>query len=186
MSGMAAWVGPAIVAAIISALVTGAGWYVAHVQDLRREADRRRETVVDMRTAILADIRAEAHRIEDGRTSTAATLGSMGNDAGFLPFVPRQPQSFILTATLANFQILPTEVIDPVVLYHRQMATLDIFTDDLRSDRFATLEAERRLAMYRDYAALLAHAAVLGRIATEALEHLSIRNSRPSGTGDGP
>ena len=170
MTDAAAWIGPAIVAAVISALVTGAGWFVSERQALRREGARRRERVVDMQTALLADIRAVEHRIDDVRSSTAAALDTMRADLSFVPFVPRQPASFILAATLANLQALPTDVIDPVVLYYRQIGTLDMFADDLRSDRFIALEPERRRAMYTDYAALLSHAVVLGRTATEALE----------------
>ena len=59
---MAAWIGPAIVVAVISALVTAAGWLVAHRQTMRAEALRRRERVVDVQTALRAEIRSHPHQ----------------------------------------------------------------------------------------------------------------------------
>ena len=61
MNGAASWIGPAIVAAVISTLLTGIGWFVSERQAFRREARHRRERVGDMQAALLADMASGYH-----------------------------------------------------------------------------------------------------------------------------
>lgn len=97
----AAWIGPAIVAAVISALVTGASWFVSERQAARREAKRRGERVRDMQTGLLAEIRASRHRVEDVGLYGALVDQQMAADETYLPFGPALsiPSSSILFST---------------------------------------------------------------------------------------
>jgi hypothetical protein len=61
-------------------------------------------------------------------------------------------------------------VIDPVVLYYRQISALALFAGDLRSERFERLETERKVEMYRDYLAMGAFALELAQTAIRSLD----------------
>jgi hypothetical protein len=167
---MAAWVGPAIVAAVISALVTAAGWYVAHQQEARREAAKRRERIRDVQTAIRAEIRANPFHGLDLEEHGALITAKMSSDPTFVPFVPRQVPAFVIDALIGEVHILPTEVIDPVILYYRQALAISHFAEDLRSDRFDKLEPSRKAAIYQDYTGLMIHARTVADRAIDALD----------------
>lgn len=53
---MDSWVNPALTAAIVSALVTGAGWFVSIWQNRNGDKIRRAEKVRDVTIAIAAEI----------------------------------------------------------------------------------------------------------------------------------
>jgi len=59
---MEGWIGSAVVAVVISSLVTVAGWYATHRSERMLEAARRQERIQDIQTALLADIRSTSHR----------------------------------------------------------------------------------------------------------------------------
>lgn len=166
---IAAWIGPAIVAAVISALVTGTGWLVSERQTLRREAQRRRERVVDMQTALLAEIRAGQLYIEGVREQASKIIRAFEDLEGYTPFVPRQIKPVVFEAAIREIHLLPTAIIDPVVLYYQQVAAVTALVEDMQTDRYGSLEAARKRAVYQDYAELMLHQAVLGREAIEAL-----------------
>jgi hypothetical protein len=169
---MAAWVGPAIVAAFISALVTAIGWYVGHRQDVRREAAKRIERIRDVQTAILAEIRANRHRLHavDLEAHAALVAAKMNADPAFTPFVPREVPAFLIDALMGEIHILPTGIIDPVILYYRQALTLSQLADDLRSERFEKLETNRKVELYNDYIGLMVYARTLADRAIDALD----------------
>ena len=58
---MGGWVGPAIIAAVISSLVSAAGWYVSYWTTIQTDHRRRREKVRDFQIALRAEIRSELH-----------------------------------------------------------------------------------------------------------------------------
>ena len=168
---MAAWIGPAIVAAIISALVTGLSWWVSDRQAAQRLIQQRQARVADLQTALLAEIRASRYRLGIANLQDHATRmkHTMLNEPGFTPFVPRPVQPFVLNAILSEIHVLPIGVIDPVVIYYRQTMALSQLSDDLRSDRFSSLDPARKAALYDDYVALLVYADVLAEQAVSAL-----------------
>lgn len=177
----ASWIGPAIIAAVISAAVTGFGWVISERQSVRRDAARRRERIADLQTALLAEIRADRNRIGDVRRSAADVYILLDDRPDFVPFVPRRAPTVVFDALLRDIHVLPNAVIDPVVIYHRQLATISLFIDDLRSDRFALLEPTRKRAIYRDYVELLLYADVLGQRAAIALAtSLNMTDAGPS------
>jgi hypothetical protein len=170
---MAAWIGPAIVAAVISSIVTALGWYVAHLQEVRREAGRRRERIVDVQVALLAEVRASHHRLrqvelQEHLAGIEARMAAASGGA-FTPFVPREVPTFVFDALVSDIHVLPTAVIDPVVLYYRQIRAISQLAEDLRGERFERLETERKLDLYRDYVGLVIHAATLADEAVRLL-----------------
>lgn len=168
---MELWIGPVIVAAAISSVVTAVGWYVTHVRETRLEAARRRDRVRDLQTALRAEIRSHRHRLQtaDDAEATAATLAWITTD-GFTPFVPRGTPPFVFDATVRDLHLLPTHVIDPIVLYYTQVHVIAQFAEDLRSDRYANMAPERKAAMYADYVAMNTYAKRLAEGALAALE----------------
>ena len=170
---MSAWVGPAIIAAVISAIVTAAGWYASHFSNRRLEVARRRERMQDVQTALLAEIVANEHRLAtiDLRSHADYIAGRIAAEgAAFTPFVPREVLTFVMDAIASEIHILPNEVIGPVVLYYRQAMAIGLLADDLRSDRFIALDPDRKIEVYRDYIGLLQYAQSLADDAIEALE----------------
>lgn len=182
----ASWIGPAIIAAVISAVVTGFGWVISERQSIRRDAARRRERIADLQTALLAEIRADRNRIGNVERSAEDVYTTLDDRPDFVPFVPRRAPAVVFDALLREIHVLPNKVIDPVVIYHRQLATISLFVDDLRSDRFALLEPTRKRAMYQDYAELLIYANVLGQRAAIALAaSLNMTDEGPSARRSG-
>ena len=115
---------------------------------------RRRERMQDVATAIRAEIRSHRQRLLLFSSDAAEKIvNRIRNEDGYTPFVPSEGESFVLRAIVVEIHFLPTEVIDPVVYYYRQIEALGQFAEDLRSDRFADLEAARKAEMYSDYVA---------------------------------
>ena len=156
------------------------------------EALRRRERIQDIRTALRAEIRCQRHTLLQFKE--AADRGDIAerfarpseSGATFTPFVPREAPSFVFDAIVGEIHILPIEIIDPVVYYYRQIATLTEFAEDLRSERYLTLEAARKAEMYQDYLAMGVYALALADEAIEAIEQTSITRLRPGRPRDWP
>ena len=55
----------ALIAAIVSAAVTALGWYASHWSEKRLESQRRIERIVDVQTALLAEIESNLTRYEE-------------------------------------------------------------------------------------------------------------------------
>lgn len=169
------WVGPAAIAALISSVVTAAGWVISYRNTRKLDSTRRDERVFDVQTAIRADIRSNRARLrsldlEQHAQNIANKIRSAAaNGEGYTPFVPHEPHSLIFSALVSEIQILPASVIDPVVLYYRQMETIARFVDDLRSERFAQLDKDRKIEMFDDYIGLNTYALELANQAIDAI-----------------
>jgi len=169
-----AWIGSAVVAVVISSLVTIAGWYATHRSERMLEVARRQERIQDIQTALLADIRSTAHRFQfadpDRRLAEVLMLiESAPDDPSYAPFVPREPGSLLWPSIAQEVHILPTEVIDTVVLFFSQLETIRYFVDDLRSEQYARLEPARKLAMLQDYVRMIKYLVLLADQAERAL-----------------
>jgi hypothetical protein len=169
------WIGPAIVAAVIAGLINVAGWFVTFRHARRLERERRAEKVTDTQTAILAEIRSDLQNLKDINVAdeiaaVAERLATSATGEPYTPFVPRSSGSPIFSAMVDDVAILPTPVIDPIVLYYKQRETISHFTEDLRADSFKALPADRKLLMMQDYLRLQAYAAQLAWEAVGALE----------------
>ena len=190
---MEAWIGPAIVAVLISSIVTVAGWFMALRHERLREAERRQERIEDIQTALLADIRSSSHRFSGTdldlhlREIEARISRAMPAEA-YTPFVPREPGSLLWPSVAGEVHILPNEVIDAVVIYFSQLETIRLFAEDLRADQFASLNPERKIEMYGDYIKMAKYLVDLAEEAERVLARsLDIKppiNSPASGRSD--
>ncbi len=168
------WIGPAVTATLISSLIAMVGWYVSLRTARRLDNDRRRERVVDVQTAILAEIRAAGHAL--GQYDRDIILGNVTaaiqanrSKKGYVPFVPREAGFPVFRAVIGEISILPTEVIDAVVLFYNQQQVIEHFAEDLRGARFADLPEEQKIQMLSDFLDLKGHALALAMQATAAL-----------------
>ncbi len=171
---MDAWIQSAVIAVLISSLVTVAGWYATHQSERRLEAARRRERIQDIQTALLADIRSTAHRFEQidldhHLEEMVARIEQAPAGHDYTPFVPAEPGSLLWSAVSTEVHILPTEVIDSVVLFFSQLETVRLFVEDLRSERFAVLDRARKVTVYEDYIRMTKYLVLLAEDAQRTL-----------------
>jgi hypothetical protein len=168
---MSAWIGPAIVAALIGCLTTMLGWSVSYRQLRNLESVKRREKIVDYQTALRAEIRSYRARFEHMNPIAYrdAIIALIETDPSFTPFLPLEPPMLIFSEIVKEIHILPTEVIDTVVLFYAHITTIAQLTMDLKSEHFNALPRERKAGLYMDYYNLL----LLTRgLADEALDIL--------------
>mgnify|MGYP001327189957 CR=1 FL=1 len=166
------WIGPAIVAAVVSALVTVGGWFFQSRSARKLEQNRRAERVVDVQTALLAEIRSNAHHLSqyDPASLIEAVRERLKNTPDYRPFVPRETTAPVFNAIIREISVLQNEVIDPVVLFYTQMETIRNFADDLRGDRLVHLQKDQLIQMLEDYLTLRSHARKLADDAIVALQ----------------
>jgi hypothetical protein len=155
-----AWIGSAVIAVVISSIVTMAGWYATHRGERLMESARRQERIQDIQTALLADIRSTGHRFRqidlDSHLAYIVTqIESAPAGRDYTPFVPGEPGSLLWSSVAHEVHILPNDVIEPVVIFFSQLETVRYFVEDLRSERFLILARERKAAMYEDYVRMM-------------------------------
>ncbi|MET0481969.1 MAG: hypothetical protein ABWZ27_03525 [Aestuariivirgaceae bacterium] len=112
---MSAWIGPAIVAALIGCLTTMLGWSVSFRQLKNLETVKRRERIVDYQTALCAEIRSYRARLRqvDLQAHRHEVVEHMRTDVLYIPFVPLEEPHHIFQGIAREIHILPAEVIDP-------------------------------------------------------------------------
>jgi hypothetical protein len=161
----------ALVAAAVSGAVTALGWFATHWSEKSLEGVRRAERVIDVQTALLAEIESNLKRYQefDLDAHGAQMTRQMKQKAGFTPFVPRYVSEVVFEAMIAEIHILPTKTIDEVVAYYKQEYKLRELVEDLRSDRYAKLEPDRKALMYEDYIWQIKTTLVTGTKARDAL-----------------
>ena len=82
----------ALIAAIVSAAVTALGWYASHWSEKRLESQRRIERIVDVQTALLAEIESNLTRYEEidldkHTTDMVRRITGKAQGKNFTPFV---------------------------------------------------------------------------------------------------
>ncbi len=175
---MEPWVGPAIVAAIVSGLVSAAGWFVNSWQARELEQRRRDEKVRDFQAALRAEIESDLENmkvIDRGRLLQQVD-DSYKADPKYTPFVPRLASNVVFDAIVSEIHVLPGSTITPVIDYARLRQTLERFTEDLRSADFKHLPSQRQFTMYEDYLATLGRLETLAERASAALS-ISLNSS---------
>ena len=171
---MEQWVGPAVTATVISSIIAIAGWIVSWRTARRLDGDRRQERIIDVQTALLAEIRSASHSL--GQYDRESLISSVrkhletDKSGTYVPFVPREPGAPVFQAIVAEVSIFPTEVIDPVILFYTQQQAIEHFAEDLRSDRFSKLPNEQKVQMLEDFLDLKNHSLKLSVQAIEALQ----------------
>jgi hypothetical protein len=166
----------ALIAAIVSAAVTALGWFASHWSEQRLETQRRIEKIVDVQTALLAEIESNLTRYEEidldkHTTDMVARITRKSGGKAFTPFVPRYATEIVFEAMLADIHILPTETIDDVVAYYKQEYKLRELVEDLRSDRYNELEQDRKARIYEDYVWQIKTVLITGEGARSALRN---------------
>ena len=163
----------ALVAAFVSAIITMIGWLASHWSQRRLDAKRRDEKIIDVQTALLAEIESNLDRYEeidlDKHNAEIQRLIKSSRRGSYTPFVPRYPTEIIFEAIVADIHILPTETIDEVVAYYKQELKLREMVEDLRSERFAALEQERKAQMFDHYIWQIKTVLITGKEARDVL-----------------
>jgi len=176
---MSAWIGPAIVAALIGCLTTMLGWSVSYRQLRNLELVKRKEKIVDYQTALRAEIRSYRARFEymNPIAYRDAIIALIETDPSFTPFLPLETPLLIFSEIAKEIHILPTEVIDTVVLFYAQAAMIVQLTMDLRSEDFHDLARDRKAGLYQDYYSVLLYTR---KLADEALDRLENGLNNPA------
>ncbi len=154
-----------VLGAVIGILLTNA---LTLIYDWRR----RKERIRDVQTSLRAEIRSHRRWLEsfdeEKREGGAAVKVKEPGDF-FAPFIPREVDTFVFDAIVAEIHILPGTVIDPATLYYRQMKALQAFAEDLRTEKFDRLSTPRKVEMYDDYLDMGVYALELADEAMAAL-----------------
>lgn len=135
--------------ALIAATIVAAGWLVTFlVQEYRRESDRE-ERRDDVRRAIRTEI--ELHYIDVHDTDWNALRDRMSNefykDSRFVPFAPRRNRDRFLSVAIARVELLSESQIVEVMRYYELAERLELMNEDMRSEKFAEMNAARRESM---------------------------------------
>lgn len=170
---MSAWIGPALLAALIAALVNMVGWWVAFRNNHRLDQLRREEKVRDFQIALRAEIGSELQNLDDaekleGHLQTIAERYRTIKD--YAVHVPHMAPNMVFDTILSEIHILPGAVIAPVVDYERRRQTVARFADELRDEQFRQLPQDRQLAMYTDYLGARLKLRKLALAAAQALD----------------
>lgn len=166
------WIGPAVIAAIVSAIVTAGGWFVTHSRERGAEERRRREKIIDVQKALRAEIGHHVAMLEetDLEAHLAVVKGMMAGDEAYFPIPPREAHDSVYRALLHEIHVLPTETVDPVVAYYAQIGAIATFAEDLRERRFRALPRARRELAYEHFIGMKLRALRDGREACRRLE----------------
>ncbi|MEQ9260631.1 MAG: hypothetical protein RIG84_16215 [Roseovarius sp.] len=184
------WIGPAIIAAVIAAMVNMAGLFVPGRRQVETERRLRHRKRVDIQTALRAEIdhyvSALANpEMELDRIWREVVL-SMEADENHAPVIPSEKNDTVFQSVLADISILPERVIRPVVTYYNQVAAISAIIDDMRAEGFRNsdrshgpvMEQGQRIGMYTDYIGMKQIALSMGREASVALEESLKRETR--------
>lgn len=168
----------ALAATIVSASVTAIGWLASHWSQLRLETKRRIEKIVDVQTALLAEIDSNLARYAEIKLDADA----LGNEVlvadGLAPFVSRSVSDVVFGRIVSDIHILPTETIGDVIAYYKQEHKLRELVEDLRSEKYERLDQRKRNKIYGDYVWQIKLALVAGERAKAVLRSsLGLRNS---------
>ena len=169
---MQAWISPAIIAVIVSALITAAGWFVTYRNSLGLEKERRREKIRDFQIALRAEIRSELHHLDedDLLAGLQEIEGRYAKSKTYSVLVTGIPKHIIFENLAKEIHILPETVIDPVILYARQRQVAERLIDDMRSERFRLSKQEQQIALYRDYIQVLVYLTNLAQESLKAID----------------
>ena len=162
--------------AVIAGGVVAAGWLVNGWQNRRAAASQRAARLRDAHKALFAEIRnACADYWDEGEADDqAATLmARMEADPDFTPFVPREVHDRVFAAMLPEIDVLPRQTIDVIVAFYALVGSIAALVEDMRGDRFETLEMARRKEVYRSYVEMRRRAFAVGQNALKLIDTYS-------------
>ncbi|WP_335948465.1 hypothetical protein [Salipiger bermudensis] len=155
--------------------VVAAGWvFTFLVQTWREESARDKalnETLLALRSEVydyLSDILAIWEREAPASAAPEARLQALvaamlGHDAasrsvaeriaadGYEPFVPSGKEPVVLTTLAPNLQLLPEDVMQPVIGFYTQLGDVQRLAQDLNGAAYRRLGRARRAEIYFDF-----------------------------------
>lgn len=162
--------------ALVAGAFIGLGWAAAFLTNEYRRWKDRQEERIDLQLALRAEISDFAARFSEAelvaeREAGPALIRAAGDEPGEarIVFVPRPKPSAIFEAVGDRITGLGADVTDPVIWFYSQIIDVQAFVDDLRSEAFGRLAAERRALAYGDYLEMLIEARRRADYAIEAL-----------------
>ena len=169
---MNSWFSSALIATFVSSLVTAFGWFVSHRNLRRLEEARRGEKVLDVQTALIAEIKTNTSRFDD--TDLQAHADEMRDliltsRKAYTPFVPRYAGTMVFDAVIKEIHILPTDTIQDVIAYYKQEYALRDLAEDLRGDEFSKLDKTRKAGIYVPFNFQIETAKRQGKLAIGAM-----------------
>lgn len=178
---MELWVGPAIIAALVSALISAAGWFVTSWQAQRSEARRRGEKVHDFQVALRAEIASDLLGLQVGSRAEMleALKKALDQNPSYRPIIPRLASNAVFGEVLRELHVLPAEVIAAVINYQRLRQSIELFVEDIRS--VSEVSGNRLLLMTSDYVDMLNRLEILAINAVAALERSLALNKSDGG-----
>ena len=158
---------PRVVAAMIGGAVVAGGWVVTHLLSARRDRAARAERVRDVQGALYAEIRVHVATLKGQSLPVygAEMEAMILKGDGFFPVIPTEQNDRLFSAIVENIHVLPFRVVDPVVQYYNQLATIGAMIADLRALDLARVGPERAARMYRHYIEMKVEAIDLGSAA---------------------
>ncbi len=167
---------PRVVAAMIGGAVVAGGWVVTHLLSARRDRAARAERVRDVQGALYAEIRVHVATLKGQNLRRYGTEmeALILKGGGFFPVIPTEHNDRLFSAIVEDIHVLPFRVVDPVVRYYSQLATIAAMIADLRKLRMDRLDPARAARMYRHYIEMKIEAIELGDEAMTFLQaHLT-------------
>lgn len=170
-----AWIGPAIIAALVTGLL---GLLRDWLQSRKSSREERKRTAVrderrqKVSAALLAEIAAfeEAFVEQDLQRNSEEISARFAGDPNFKPVLFRQKWDFIYEQLVSDLGLLGPERLVPVVQFYGQLARVSTMIEDMRSDSFGRdLSVERKQAIYADYIGMVLRATQDACAAREAL-----------------
>ena len=160
-----------VVAALIGGAVVAGGWVVTHLLSARRDRAARAERVRDVQGALYAEIRVHVATLKSQNLPRygAEIEALILKGDGFFPVIPTEHNDRLFSAIVEDIHVLPFRVVDPVVQYYNQLATIGAMIADLRKLRLDRIDPSRAARMYRHYIEMKIEAIDLGE---EAMAYL--------------
>ncbi|WP_273502554.1 hypothetical protein [Paracoccus sphaerophysae] len=169
-----------VVAAMIGGAVVAGGWVVTHLLSAARDRAARAERVRDVQGALYAEIRVHVATLKGQSLPVygAEMEAMILKGDGFFPVIPTEQNDRLFGAIVENIHVLPFRVVDPVVQYYNQLATIGAMIADLRALDLARVGPQRAARMYRHYIEMKIEAIDLGEEAMAfLLAHLTGGNA---------
>lgn len=169
-----------VVAAMIGGAVVAGGWVVTHLLSAARDRAARAERVRDVQGALYAEIRVHVATLKGQSLPVygAEMEAMILKGDGFFPVIPTEQNDRLFSAIVENIHVLPFRVVDPVVQYYNQLATIGAMIADLRALDLARVGPQRAARMYRHYIEMKIEAIDLGEEAMAfLLAHLTGGNA---------
>lgn len=158
-------------AVIVGLIATLIGSALAVVLPRALDNRRRQRRQLDLMTAIHAEIMS-------GTASSAVQIAPEEQAYALsvaMPFASVDEADFVFQSIKADISILPTDIMQEVVLYYRLASQAKAMVADMRNPIFRNLDAERQRKYLAEYLGLVRDQHITGRIAIEAIEKYSRR-----------